>query len=1019
MYALLATAVGCVGASAGELFFNGDGSLSTPFDGVQNRCLFSYPLAVHLQQLDRCEEGSYRSQGLFVLGCACGMLLLTAALIVIVPWLDRRRLARTRQFTDIEGVTAAVTARFGALCDQAGLTRRRRPRLVVAAVPEAFTTALPGGRPLVVLPVTVALAWAQPSRFDPVVLHELAHVRARDVSLVSSVRGIAWVTIPAIALASLPEFLAAGQTQVQQTYLIQAAVFVAATILVAAGLLRVREIAADRQAAQWIGSPETLQNLLDTTGVPVGAGLRRRWRRLLARHPSLPARRMALRNPLMAQEAGFATALTVGAVAAMAMNTCFYFASSLHLAAAGWLPIRVWAATGGVVLGLGLAPVFVRSTAQARRADVPVAWWTPVAGVSTGLLLGSLVAPGLATGAVVSVVIGSGFRDLATVVVLACTGAGMAALTAGLASLAADRYPNRPSWLAAALTAVTACCTAAALLPVRSLFSVTTDSHFLAFSLAGNRWRLLLLLYPAAVIALAPARSREVGGIAVRDAVSAALIPVGAAVIGTALFLSLRHPDASGGGAVLFGWLQEDGWACAFTGCVVLVVLALARGIPGLARACLSAWLTTLLVYAGSIGFEDLFRGHPFRPLSSWVAAPSVWLFYLALPASLLALVRIRRPAAVQQRWLTPAAASAGAAAAAVLVFVTGVSGLIETPAPLPPPSSPCGRPGTTATTSLPSLALDANQVLTSAAVRKVVDGVCTALPAGWVPIAPTATSSVRETVRPAGCGQLDTKLFLRVLGRPLTQAQGDYQIAAGSIVGRETLTVVVNSLARPVPSSLFAAADRDLAPCHRYIADQPGVTAVVTAQGFRVPETGAQTWGVDISDSLRARGRFDGQSATWVMASIGRDLIIVSQQTITLGIQPPPGHAVIVAALTAAVAAFRQSALSAAQACPKFRTATARLGHEIAGSGDNGFSSAQRADFRAYGAAITQLGELVGRSGSDAGLVRDLELTGAASGVVGMAPKPNAEEVAALTEEAKLYPLVRNACIAIGSWSR
>jgi hypothetical protein len=193
----------------------------------------------------------------------------------------------------------------------------------------------------------------------------------------------------------------------------------------------------------------------------------------------------------------------------------------------------------------------------------------------------------------------------------------------------------------------------------------------------------------------------------------------------------------------------------------------------------------------------------------------------------------------------------------------------------------------------------------------------------------------------------------------------------------------------------------------------------VVTAHGFRVPEIGAWTWGADFSDSLRARGRFDGRSATWVMASIGRDLIIVSQETIVLGIQPPPDHAVTAAALTAAVAAFRQSALSAVQACPMFRTATVRLGHEIANSGDNGFSSAQRADFRAYGAAITQLGELVGRSGSDAGLVRDLELTGVASGVVGRAPKPSAEEVAALTEEAKLYPLVRKACIAIGSWSK
>lgn len=106
----------------------------------------------------------------------------------------------------------------------------------------------------------------------------------------------------------------------------------------------------------------------------------------------------------------------------------------------------------------------------------------------------------------------------------------------------------------------------------------------------------------------------------------------------------------------------------------------------------------------------------------------------------------------------------------------------------------------------------------------------------------------------------------------------------------------------------------------------------------------------------------------------------------------------------------FRQSALSTSLACSKFRTATATLGHEIASGGDNGFNSSQRVDFRAYGGAVTQLGELVGRSGANAGLVRDFELTGAASAVVAMAPEPSAEEVAALSEDEKLYPLERKA---------
>jgi hypothetical protein len=324
-----------------------------------------------------------------------------------------------------------------------------------------------------------------------------------------------------------------------------------------------------------------------------------------------------------------------------------------------------------------------------------------------------------------------------------------------------------------------------------------------------------------------------------------------------------------------------------------------------------------------------------------------------------------------KQRWMLPAGAGAGAAVAAVLVFVSGVSGSVEPLVPPSPFAGSCGQSGGVATTSPPSLALDANQVLTNAAARKVIDGVCTALPAGWVKLAPTTTTGVQQSViRPAGCAQLNGERFVDVLGRPLAQAQGDYRMAGGVISGSEALSVVVNSIARPVPSALFAAADRDLAPCHRYVSVQPTGTLVWTAYGFNVPERGARTWGFDLSTSLRIRGRFAGESLTWVMASIGRDVIIVSQPIITLGIEPPPDHAVTTAALTATIAAFRQSALSAGLACRMFRAASLRLDHEIAG-GANGFSRAQLADFRAYGAAVTQLGELVGRSGSDAGLVR------------------------------------------------
>ncbi len=876
MYALLATAVGCVGAAVGELFFAADRTLSTPFLGALNRCSLSYPILTHEQQYERCLVGAYRFKGLFLLGCVAYMLLFTAALIVVGPWLTRRRLARAQHYTQ----TQAVTERFESLCDRAGLTGRRRPRLAVAAVREAYTTVLPDGRPLVVLPLKATL---DPSRFDPVVLHELAHVRARDVSLVSSVRGIAWITIPVVALASLPDILDAGQTQVPQAYLVQAVVFVAATILVAAGLLRLREIAADRQAARWLRSPQPLRNLLDTAEVPAGTAPNwSRWRRrLLARHPSVTARLAALGSPLTVRDVGFATALAVGAVAAMAMNTCSYFASSLDYAAAASLPPRVWAATGGVVLGLGLAPAFLRSAAQARLAGLPYAWWAPVAGVSLGLLLGSVAAPGTATNAVLSVVVGSGFGGVATAVILACAGAGLAALAAGLASLAAERYPHRPAWLVAGVTVVIACCSAVALVPVRQT-SAGLDWHVLIFDLQATPWRSLLLLYPAAVIALAvPSRGRDVHGLTARAVVSTAITPAGAAVIAVAILMAQGHLDEPPNAAIALQWLQENWWVCAFTGWAVLVIVVLARGMAGLARACVTAWLTTVLVCVGSVAYEAVVQGAPFvHFLSGWTNASSVWLFFLALPTSLLALVRIRRPVVPQPSWLVPAGASAAAAAAAVLVFVTGIPGLLDDPAATPFPY-PCG----TVQHALPFLTLDADQVLTTTAARHVIDAVCVALPVGWTgdSLIPNDAPIGPVTIQPADCERLRSAGYLSVLGNPVTQADGNYQMATGALAGTEYLTVLVNSFSRPVPSSIFTAADTDLAPCHRYAVAQQGGTLVWTVQRFSAPAGGVRIWGTDRSTSYRAKGGFVGDTITLVMASVGRDLIIVSQQTKTL----------------------------------------------------------------------------------------------------------------------------------------
>jgi hypothetical protein len=301
MYALVFAVLGCVGAFAGEMFFLDDRAVSAGYDRTIARCLqrpvTSSQLVIPI--LDRCLSGSYRVEGLFVVAVAVAVPALAAVLSLVEPRVKQRRLARSGS-SDVPD----AAGRFEALCDHAQLTGRRRPRLLVTrpGQREAFTTGVPGRSPQIVIPPKLArFAAGEPGRFDPAVLHEMAHVRARDVSWVSSVRNITWITIPVVALACIPEFFDAGGGQFSGTVVIQAAVFVAGTALVARELQRRREIEADRQAVRWLGSPEPLRSLLEAGGWPVRGKPGRAgewWSRPLARHPSLAARVAALGDPL-------------------------------------------------------------------------------------------------------------------------------------------------------------------------------------------------------------------------------------------------------------------------------------------------------------------------------------------------------------------------------------------------------------------------------------------------------------------------------------------------------------------------------------------------------------------------------------------------------------------------------------------------------------------------------------------------------------------------------------------------
>jgi len=969
MYVLVFTVLACVGVAAGD-----DLSFAAPivFAAAYTKmslCEIQFPgyppSAAGSQEYSHCLAQWGRLQGFLAIGAIVAVLALAAVLSVIVPWVDRWRVAHAGHVPDIPG----ATTRFESLCREVGLTGRRPPRLLIAGpeVRQAFTAALPGGRPLIVIPAAVAVAHSDPSRFDPVVLHELAHVRSRDVAWVSAVRWIAWITIPVIALAQFLGFIA-GYTSRSETgwAVLQAAAPVAATVVIAAGLLRRREIEADRLAVQWLGSPEALRRLLDTGGRPTARGGLRgtlRWcLRPLARHPSITARIRALGDPLGLRDGGFWYALAVGVVAVMGMTTSSYLATVFDMGGSALLWEQLSAAAGSILLGFGLTPLLMHMAVRARREGTPCAWWQPVAGTAAGMLLGSLVqlqpaasysgyAPELALTAHVAV----------AVLLTACAGAGLTALAAGLASQAARRCPDRWKRSGTAGVALVVSCSAAAVLsPIAyiagSWGTAPTDVQiWTIFATPADQWLWLALSYPAAVLLLtlrvrlagvrapagtATARWRAVAagvrdwGRSARMAAAPALTPACAAVAGATIFLPGSYPAAGSPVGLLPRAIEEQAWVCALAGWTVLLVLILAQGVAGLAQAYAAAWLAAFLADAEFFIYAAL-AGHPHSSvdLSFLITASSEWLLYLAVPTSCLALLRTGPQEAARRWWPVPAAASAAAAAAAVLVAATGIPVLL-TPVNLSaaaqafssPPVTVPGQPqpDLAALASLP--AADPGRVLTYAAAQMVVGAVGTALVApgpAWVADDAAVTRANNYAI---DCGHVWLEKVLGVSPSPVAQASGAY-LGGLPPAGNVSLTVQVASFSRLIPSSLRAVPSQDLGQCSRLFTVTGAFTGKKShsANGVPAPAAGGSAWRADFTGTHRQPGLV----VTWTAVTIGHNLVFITQDTFAPHTVPPPDKDAADAALAAAMDALSRAPstlVPAAAATPEGRAPSARL---------------------------------------------------------------------------------------------
>jgi hypothetical protein len=251
--------------------------------------------------------------------------------------------------------------------------------------------------------------------FEALVLHELAHLRNRDVDLTMITLGflraytvlvfipVAVGRLACLALGFHPLIYGASAAQM---------VGLSVLLVVARGqVLRIREYQADARVMQWQGQTEPLRRLLvrraeAEAGIPVAdsadttrsAVRRRRWasvRRLTLLHPTAESRAAALDAPAPLMIPGFGYSLVLGACLTLLWDPSTSPAAVLSVGKVWhWWRPEPFTVLLMAVLALAALRAAIYHTARPSR-PAPPSMLQLRSGLSLGLLAGSVVAPSL------------------------------------------------------------------------------------------------------------------------------------------------------------------------------------------------------------------------------------------------------------------------------------------------------------------------------------------------------------------------------------------------------------------------------------------------------------------------------------------------------------------------------------------------------------------------------------------------------------------------------------------------
>jgi Zn-dependent protease with chaperone function len=351
----------------------------------QARALATHPqgysaYAAALVRARACRAGGERVEGLWALLGIGVLTVLAGAMYWAQPWWYRRH----RHLVPLTSQEAPkVIERLEQLREQAEVGPVTWLQQPLNFAPSAFAFGRVRRRIVAVSGGAVVSQVRQPAVFDAIVLHELGHIRNRDIDQTYLAVAIWWAFVVA-ALLPMAGLLISGKLSPPVPLIWRAVVLALLVYLLRNSILRSREFGADARVAEF--DPDTGLGQMLAGQQPPRRG---RIRHMGWLHPSGRDRAAALLDPAPLYQSGFWDGLAIGLVAAMGAEAGQDLAERFLTPSPGTdlIPAFIFALFSGAALTVAIWRMRLLPGGTATTGD-----WAVGLGLGIGVAIGPVIA---------------------------------------------------------------------------------------------------------------------------------------------------------------------------------------------------------------------------------------------------------------------------------------------------------------------------------------------------------------------------------------------------------------------------------------------------------------------------------------------------------------------------------------------------------------------------------------------------------------------------------------------------